>query len=98
MIVRLSPSEVVWDKTLSGVRWCQFIVTKFSAALRTGPNDAAKAVGNDLPPKTKTDCGHSFGYTVFGESDFSVEPGIVIRIPVFFVSGFSTAIDDGNGY
>ena len=50
------------------------------------------------PPKTKTDCRHSFGYTVFGERDFSVEPRIVIRIPVFFVSGSSTAIDHGNGY
>ena len=98
MIVRLSPSEVVRDKALSGFRWGQFIVTKFSAALRTGPNDAAKAMGNNLRPKTKTDRGHSFGYTVFGESDFSVEPGIVIRIPVFFVSGFSTTIDHGNRY
>ena len=50
------------------------------------------------PPKTKANCRHSPGYTVFGERDFSVEPGIVIRIPVFFVSGFSTAVNHGDGY
>ena len=98
VIVRLSDPEVIRDKAYSGFRWGQFIVPKFSVALRTGANDAAKAMGDDLPPKTETDCRYFLGYTVFGERDFGVEPGIVIRIPVFFVSGFSTAIDHGNRY
>ena len=98
MIVCLSDSKVIRNKAFPGFRWGQFIVPKFSVALRARANDAAKAMGNDLPPKTKTDGRYSLGYTVFGERDFSVEPGIVIWIPVFFVSGFSTAIDYGDGY
>ena len=54
VIVRLSDSKVIRDKALSGVRWGQFIVPKFSVALRAGANDAAKAMGNDLPPQDKS--------------------------------------------
>ena len=53
-------------------------------------------MGNDLPPKTKTDRRDPGSNGVFGKRDFCTKPRIPIGMPVFFVSGLAATVDHGD--
>ena len=60
------------------------------------PDRRTQGMGNDLTTQTKSDCWNIAGNALLSPADFAFQPGITVRVPVYFVFRFASTIDYGN--
>jgi hypothetical protein len=55
-------------------------------------------MGNDLAAQTETNRRDILRYAVFSPADLVMQPGVTIRVPVFFILGLAAALDHSHSH